>query len=183
MIEIKVNNKGQSTGCLICGEDVITLAKPEEMTCLFCGNIFQADSYCTHMHYVCTECHDSSPFDIVTKMCLKYKGINPIELAVEIMNTSAIRMHGPEHHFIVPAVLLTCTHNAMGKPENLDEKLRSALELAKDTLPNCAFNVGVCGASMGTGIFLNIFTEQDPDTEDEWSLSNNIIAESLKKVG
>lgn len=180
--ELKVNTKGESLGCLICGEEVSSLAAKEDMTCVFCEQVLPADSCCTQMHFVCDDCYKLSPFDVVKSYCNKYKGTDPIALAVQIMNTSAIKMHGPEHHFIVPAVLLTCLNNLKDIPENIDDKFELANRRAYESIPNCTFNIGTCGAAQGAGIFLSIFNNLEPLSEDEWSLSNSIIADSLKKI-
>jgi hypothetical protein len=135
------------------------------------------------MHFICENCSSTPPYQFIKKTCLKYKDNDPMALAVEIMNSPIIKMRGPEHHFIVPAVLLTCTHNLSGNPADLEEKLDLAENRVKNEIQsNCTWSFGNCGAAIGTGIFLSIFEDHKPGTDTEWYSSNSIIAESLKRI-
>lgn len=66
-------------------------------------------------------------------------------------------MHGPEHHFLVPAVLLAAYHNVLGSPR---EKKAEALKLAKArgmVIPGGWCGIcGCCGGAVGTGVFFAI---------------------------
>lgn len=100
------------------------------------------------------------------------------------MNSPQVRMHGPEHHFIVPAVLITCVNNLAGRSlEELQKKLDIAeIRSISETPDHCQYALGSCGAAMGTGVFLSIYTNRTPETEDEWSLMNSIIAKCQKNI-
>lgn len=180
MIEIK--QKTDYKGCLVCGDDIITFSKPREMQCAFCGKIVEATSHCNQMHYVCDDCQHLSASEVVKSICLKSHKTDPISLAVEIMRSPAIKMHGPEHHMIVPSVLLTCINNKYHSIENLKEKIELAETLAMERVPVCSYDLKMCGAAIGTGVFLEIYMDLDTRDEDEWSLPNQIIAESLKVI-
>ncbi len=182
MENLEVINKTEEEVCLFCGFDEVKMETSQEMQCVFCGEISDAMSICVNNHYVCDNCKRLTPNELIKKVCMNTKKTDPISLAVEIMGSPAIKMHGPEHHFIVPAVLLTCINNAFGSIENLKEKIDMAEKRANETVPTCSFNLGTCGAAIGTGIFLSIYTNQNPRSEDEWSLANSIIASSLKRV-
>lgn len=181
MIEIKQKNTDY-TGCLVCGDDLITFSKPREMQCAFCGKIVEATSHCVQMHYVCDSCSHLSAREVVKSICLKSHKTDPISLAVEIMHSPAIKMHGEEHHMIVPSVLLTCINNKYHSIENLEEKIELAERLAMERVPVCSYDLKMCGAAIGTGVFLEIYMGIEPREEDEWSLPNQMIAESLKVI-
>lgn len=126
---------------------------------------------------------EAKVIEFIKNKCLNYGGKDPIELSVDIMNNDLVRMHGPEHHFIVPAVLVTCLHNYKNDNENLAEKLEIADKRAKIETPRvCTFKQGSCGAAQGTGVFMSMYLGRDEMDEDSWSPSNEIIAESLKRV-
>ncbi len=180
--KFEIMDTAESTGCLVCGEELVYPEKPVGLECVFCKNVFLATSHCPQMHYVCDECHSSSANELVTKICLNSSQTDPIALAVEIMNAPVVKMHGPEHHYIVPAVLLTCMHNSIGKPENLRDKLEIAEFRAKNVLGGYCGNFGACGAAIGTGIFMSIFTKANPLSEKEWSLANLITSQALRQV-
>lgn len=169
--------------CIMCGEELHSPDKVRDVRCDFCGEVKSVFTECTNTHCLCKDCMALTPVEFVKSMCLKYKGIDPIELAVDIMNSPVIKMHGAEHHFIVPAVLLTCLHNLQQSTESLADKIaiverRAALE----TPDKCSYNLATCGAAIGTGVFLSVYLHRELADEDEWSMSNVIVAESLKKV-
>lgn len=109
----------------------------------------------------------------INRYCLVSKQTNCIELLNEIMDMPSVPIHGPIHHFIVPAVMLTIYNNIYGKKSQLKEQLKVAADRAK-AVPgaNCAY-CGVCGASLGIGIFASIITKTNPFSIEQWS---NVMA-------
>lgn len=180
MIEI---TGGDLRQCILCAEDINKLENKIDTICDFCNERAYSTHQCNTGHYICDTCYNMSAYEYVKKLCTKYQGFDPIELAVQIMNSPAIKMHGPEHHYIVPAVLLTCAHNA----QHLKEDLKSMLETAErraqlETPNNCSYKNGECGAAMGAGVFLSIYLGHNLADEDEWSPVNEITAVCLKKI-
>lgn len=183
MKELEVLNANSPKACLVCGDYLELLKEKKTAFCDYCGQTAEGKHVCSSGHFICDQCYAITTVDFVKRTCLKYKGTNPIELAVEIMNSPFVKMHGAEHHFIVPAVLLTCEHNYSGGGEGLPEKLDKAEDRAtKETPRICSFKDGTCGAAVGTGVFLSMYLKHEQQDEDEWSLANKIIAESLKTV-
>lgn len=43
---------------------------------------------------------------------------NPLVPANELMEHPAVHMHGPEHHLLVPAILVTASNNASGSSDS-----------------------------------------------------------------
>jgi hypothetical protein len=176
-------NPDELTTCILCGDELVKLEESISRNCDFCGKYSNINNRCYCDHYICDDCLNISIFEFIRKKCLNYYETDPIGLAVEIMNSPVIMIHGAEHHFIIPAVLLTCVANALDARENLPEQLEITKERILNEVPIvCNFDLGLCGAAMGTGIFLSIYNNQSAATEDEWSLSNDIVASSLKKI-
>lgn len=183
MFMIEIFNSGESLTCVLCGDDLLKLENKLINRCDFCGKTGKISHECKSMHMICEDCMRIPVTEYIEAACLNYKGIDPIELAVQIMNSPVIKMHGSEHHFIVPAVLLSCVHNLKKTEENLKDKLAKALDRALAETPNkCAYHGGSCGAAFGTGVFLSIYLGRELYDEDEWSVSTSIVADSLKKV-
>lgn len=109
----------------------------------------------------------------INRYCLASKQTDCIKLLNEIMEQPSIPIHGPVHHFIVPAVMLTVFNNIYGNKDQLKEQLKAAADRAK-IVPgaNCAY-YGVCGATLGVGIFASIVTETTPFSIEPWS---NVMA-------
>lgn len=99
-----------------------------------------------------------------------------------LMQDSRVKMHGPEHHFLIPAVLLSSYYNAANKPELKIDKIQTARKRASKVYGgNCGF-LGNCGAAVGTGIYVSLLTGATPLSHNEWSLSNLMTSKSLYSI-
>jgi hypothetical protein len=170
------------TGCLICGYELNYLPAAEELACEYCGRRFAADVRCINRHYVCDGCHGLPANDLIGQSCLTTRLTDPLRIAVMLMKNPQIKMHGPEHHFLVPAVLLAAYYNANGDAGRKEAAIAKARKRAEDVKGGfCGFH-GACGAAIGTGIFVSLITGATPLAKEEWRLSNLMSAESLKAI-
>ncbi|MCX7909329.1 MAG: DUF5714 domain-containing protein [Ignavibacteria bacterium] len=172
----------QENVCLFCGNDLQSLSKPNEMVCVFCDKKELAKEICVENHYVCDECKHLDAKQIVKTICLKSKATDPIALAMEIMASPAIKMHGPEHHFITPAVLLTVLANLTNDREGLEAKIELAENIAMQSAPTCSWHLGTCGAALGASIFLIVWKGLDPKEQTSWDEGNLILGKSLQRI-
>ena len=152
----------QKSGCLVCGRDLIYLETPEKMACSSCGRVQSTSAKCPEGHFVCDDCHRLTAEDFIGKACLSTEIGDPLELAIFLMRHPAVKMHGPEHHFLVPAVLLTGYSIAAGRRETLDRWLKKARERAGQVKGGSCGFLGDCGAAVGTGIFMSVIQERPP---------------------
>lgn len=105
------------------------------------------------------------------------------ELLNEMMSYPEIPMHYPYHHFIMPAALLTLAAAEEGESaEALDEMLETAIARAKNVLAGFCGNYGACGAGVGAGIFLSIYTGTSPHSEDSWQWVNELTGLCLQRI-
>lgn len=107
---------------------------------------------------------------------------DPIAIALTLIRNPKIMIHGPEHHFLIPAALLAAYYNnihdlALKKPKILKAKQR-----ASNVLGGFCGYYGTCGAAVGTGIFISLITDATPLSRREWRLSNLITAETLRSI-
>jgi hypothetical protein len=174
-----MNNKAN---CLICGSDIEYETTMDRKTCYYCGHRFKAESQCTEGHYVCDYCHSAPAAKIIRNFCLITTSADPVYIANEIMKHPSVSMHGPEHHFLVPAVLLTAFHNKKGTREQLEPQFEQAYERSKHVLGGFCGFYGTCGAAVGTGIFTSIITGATPISGKGWQLSNAMTAKALTCV-
>ncbi len=72
----------------------------------------------------------------------------------------AIPRHGPEHHVLVPALILTAYRNLGG---DVTPEMLSAAFARGQAVPGgaCGF-WGICGAAAGVGIAFSLLLEADP---------------------
>jgi hypothetical protein len=170
------------TGCLICSAEIEYTTQAVYKACTYCRKSFSSTAACSNGHYVCDNCHSSSAFDLIQNTCVNSKIEDPVELANLLMKNPQLKMHGPEHHFLVPAVLFTSYSNQLKKTEDRKPKLdtiRTRAELVKGGF--CGTH-GSCGAAIGAGIFCSVLTENTPLSKETWRLSNKITARCLDSV-
>ena len=98
-------------GCLVCGNNLIYLKNVENRECYYCNETFETLVTCTDGHFICDRCHSLSANDLIEQTCINSNLKDSLELALILMREPVIKMHGPEHHFLVPAVLLATYYN------------------------------------------------------------------------
>lgn len=171
-----------ATGCLICGSDLVYGDKDRKAPCSLCGAQFSSQVACAAGHYVCDRCHELPAFDLIEQTCRSSNETDPVKLAEALMRSPVINMHGPEHHYLVPAVLITAYCSLKNDSTKID-KLAIARNRAMDVKGGfCGFH-GTCGAAMGAGIACSILTRATPLSKDEWRLSNLITGTCLTAIG
>ena len=167
--------------CLICGAPLEYLLTDEAMTCALCGKKEPSKTRCTEGHYVCNECHTQG-MDHMMSLCLQHQGRDPMALLQQLMAQPWCHMHGPEHHVMVGAALLTAYRNAGGAldPEAaLGEMLRRGRQVPGGA---CGF-WGACGAGVSTGMFVSIATGASPLSKESWALANAMTSLALQRIG
>lgn len=105
------------------------------------------------------------------------------ELMIEMMDYPEIPIHYPYHHFIIPAALLTLAamEEKLSK-EELEEMLEQAKERSKNVLGGFCGNYGACGAGVGAGIFLSIYTDTSPMSGKSWQWANELTGICLQAI-
>ncbi|MCK4717470.1 MAG: SAM-dependent methyltransferase, partial [Thermoplasmata archaeon] len=105
------------TGCPICGKELKYLDRSEPMECHYCKEQGASNTRCVYGHFICDSCHSSSANDMIEKFCITTTLCDPIEIMMKMMRHPSVKMHGPEHHFLVPAALLAAYYNVVGDEE------------------------------------------------------------------
>jgi hypothetical protein len=166
------------TGCLICSAEIEYTTESVNRTCTYCGNNSNSTASCSNRHFVCDSCHSSSAYDLIENTCANSNIEDPVELAV----LHRLKMHGPEHHFLVPAVLLASYYNQMKKSGDPKAKLETIISRAELVKGGFCGTHGSCGSAIGAGIFCSVLTDNTPVSKETWRLSNKITARCLDSV-
>lgn len=170
------------SGCLVCGADLVYSDQPRQLSCALCSGLFSSHASCEQGHFICDRCHGLPALELIKRTCRVSTETDPLRLADSLMRNPAIKMHGPEHHFLVPAVLITAWCAIHGN-DHKTERLAIARKRAEDVKGGfCGFH-GTCGAAMGAGIACSIITGATPLARDEWRLSNLMTAACLTAIG
>lgn len=114
------------TNCVVCGSELVYKDRSDKSECYFCKKICESNVKCVNGHFICDNCHILPANDLITQFCIMTKLEDPIEIALILMRNQNIKMHGPEHHFLVPAVLLTSYYNLKNDDEKKVEKIKEA---------------------------------------------------------
>lgn len=173
--------RNNENACLVCGKPLQYFTKPKTMTCHFCGREFQSYACCEDGHFVCDDCHSKKGIEAIIDYCLRTDSSDPIRIVQDIMEDPYIYMHGPEHHTMVGAALLTAYHNAGGALD-LNEALREMHERGKQYPGGSCGFWGCCGAAVSVGMFVSIITGTTPLSSKTWGYSNEATARALADI-
>ena len=116
--------------CLICKAPLEYLTREETMECAICHKKERSKTRCVQGHYVCSECHTQG-MDSIFGLCLAETSTDPVAILRRMMDLPFCHMHGPEHHVMVGAALLTAYKNAGGSLE-LEPALREMYSRGKE---------------------------------------------------
>ena len=167
--------------CLICGAPLEYLEAGTEMKCAICGKKTISTSRCVRGHYVCDDCHTQG-LDSILRLCLEESSADPAAILEKMMDMPFCHMHGPEHHVMVGAALLTAYRNAGGEidlPRALSEMLRRGRSVPGGA---CGF-WGACGAGISAGMFVSILSGSTPLSVEPFALSHRMTAAALARIG
>ena len=126
--------------CIICRSPIIYHREQRMMTCHLCGRIFMSNAECSKGHYVCDGCHSKAGIGTLMERCLGSDSKNPVSIAIMLMSSPDIHMHGPEHHVLIGSALLTAYSNSV---DGFD--LQSALKEMKNRGRNVRDRSADCG--------------------------------------
>jgi hypothetical protein len=105
-----------------------------------------------------------------------------VEIALQAMRHPRVKMHGPEHHFLVPAALVTAWTNARGEPGARAALVAEARRRSEPVAGGFCGIQGACGAGIGVGTFVSMATAASPLTGTERGLANLATARALELV-
>lgn len=167
--------------CLICKAPLEYLKTDEPMECVLCHRKENSKTRCVHGHYVCDRCHTAG-MDAIVGLCLAESSRNPAEILGKMMSMPFCHMHGPEHHVMVGAALLTAFRNAGGEID-LEKTLPEMMSRGKNVPGGACGFWGACGAGISSGMFVSIISGSTPLAGEPFALSHRMTAKSLGAIG
>lgn len=167
--------------CIICKAPLVYTPRERMMECVLCHKQERSRTCCTQEHYVCDDCHTRG-IDSITGLCLAETARDPIVLLEKLMALPFCHMHGPEHHVLVGAALLTACRNA-GAGVDLPRALEELQSRARQVPGGACGFWGACGAAVSCGMAVSILTGATPLAEEAWGLSNQMTACALERIG
>lgn len=115
----------------------------------------------------------------IVDACLNEKSKNPIEIFYKIAYKDFVRIHGPEHHVLDGAAILTAFYNAGGKID-LENSLKELMQRGLQ-MPGATCGMwGVCGAVSSMGAALSIIDGTGPLSSDaSWGKHMEFTSKAL----
>ncbi len=118
----------------------------------------------------------------IIEACSHEKSKNPIDIFDNIAQMDFVRIHGPEHHVLDGAALLTAFYNAGGQIDlqtSLGELMKRGLQM-----PGAACGMwGVCGAVSSMGAALAIIDGTGPLSSDaSWGKHMEFTSKALHSL-
>jgi hypothetical protein len=168
-----------TVNCGVCGQPLVYATAPKEMTCAACGRKGSTSIYCPAGHYVCDACHGKAALEVLRQVVAATRSTDPAAILEQVMAHPSVNMHGPEHHAMVPAVIIAAVRNAgYSVPEDAIEK---AIERGSKIPGGWCGLYGDCGAEVGVGIAVSVLTRATPLTGPARSLAIGATSLALAK--
>lgn len=167
-------------GCLVCGEPLVYTEVSEPRDCMICHKTFPSNTSCIHGHFICDDCHSTGSTEILPYL-LNTDEKDPLVLLQYLMTQPAVHMHGPEHHILVPSVLLTAYKNCGGEID-LGPALKEAALRGKQVPGGACGNWGMCGAAAGAGIYASIVMHSTSLNKEIWPKPILLTSRCLERI-
>lgn len=166
----------------MCGAALEYLGAAEPMTCAGCGAAAESAARCRAGHFVCDACHSGSAKDVIERFCAATASTDPLAISRALMRHPKLKLHGPEHHFLVPAAFVAALANARGEPGEKPRLLAEARRRSDPVAGGFCGYQGACGAAIGAGIAVSLATGATPLSARPRSLANAATARALDVV-
>jgi 7,8-dihydro-6-hydroxymethylpterin dimethyltransferase len=167
-------------GCMICGEALEYQVVNREEQCQFCGRRVAAPARCPKGHFVCDQCHSLDALAVIKTVALQSREDDLIRLLTQIRNHPAFPLHGPEHHALVPAIILSAYRCGGGRVG--DDKILTAIERGSTVAGGSCSFWGICGAAVGVGIAFALLLEATPYAARERKLVMEVTREVTERI-
>lgn len=170
----------QRHNCMVCSSELVYDATFQEATCYYCGSVSHQSVTCKEGHYVCDACHAKEALAVIEHICATSKERDMLKLFRQIREHPSIPKHGPEHHAMVPAIIVTAYKNSGGKvSENV---LKTAILRGSSVMGGACGFLGICGAASGVGIGFAILLESSPVAKKARSQAQKVTYAVLGKI-
>ena len=169
--------------CLICKAPLEYLVQDQMMECAACHKKEPSKTRCVKG----TLCLQRLPYPGYGQHLrpVPLRNLHRPSVAIVRADDGALpfcHMHGPEHHVMVGAALLTAYRNAGGTLD-LEKALQEIYSRGKAVPGGACGFWGACGAGISAGQFLAIVTQSTPLAKEPWGLSNQMTARALERIG
>ena len=166
--------------CDVCGAPLNMEKNPVTLTCTFCGKKFESTSSCPNGHHVCPDCRNLEMPQVLEKVIASSSSKSPSEILEKVMAHPKLTMHGPNHHYIIPVVIIAAAKNAGYEVpvEALQQAMQRGLQVPGGWCGFC----GACGAAVGVGIATSALTMATPVNGKKRTLAMDAMREATSRM-
>lgn len=170
-----------AAGCMVCGSELTYLAHPSEESCFYCGGTSRTHSVCCQGHFICDDCHQRDALSVIRLRCTESDETDMLALLQQIRQHPAFPLHGPEHHALVPGIMIATYRNRGGAISR--EAILTAIERGSKVPGGVCGFWGTCGAAAGVGIGMSVLLAATPLTPKARQLAQQVTAQVLGRIG
>jgi len=170
----------KTEGCMVCGAELHYFTDICELSCSYCEGKFPANACCTADHFVCDSCHRKDGLEVTKAICKWIREKDLITLLKLIRSHPAIPMHGPEHHAMIPGIILAAFRNSGG--EITEELINIGIDRGAQIPGGACGFWGACGAAIGAGIAVSTVLAATPLTPSARQTAQSFSAKILSKI-
>jgi len=175
-----LTNGRHRAGCMVCGNELDYLARERQATCHYCGGRRRTNTLCGDGHFVCDHCHQEDGLAAIRLICTETTEQDMLALLKQIRRHPGIPMHGPEHHAMVPGIILATYRNRGGAIGR--EAILTGIERGSKVPGGVCGFWGNCGAAAGVGIGFSVLLEATPLTAKSRQQAQMITARVLERI-
>jgi MoaA/NifB/PqqE/SkfB family radical SAM enzyme/SAM-dependent methyltransferase len=168
------------SGCMVCGSELLYDNEAGEKSCHFCGSREKTNTECRKGHFICDTCHQQEGVKVIRHICLNTREKDMIALLTTIRSHPAVPMHGPEHHGMVPGVILAACRNSGGDISR--EVIAAGIERGSNVPGGACGFWGSCGAAIGAGIAAALILDATPLTPNPRQQAQAFTARVLAEI-
>jgi len=167
-------------GCMVCGGELRYATSARPAVCHYCGKEEMSNAVCGAGHFVCDACHRRDAVEAIRAFCATTRETDMIAMLKTLRSHPAIPMHGPEHHAMVPGIIVAAARNSgMDIPgDAVDTAISRGSEVPGGA---CGFR-GICGAATGAGIAFAVLLEATPVAATARQKAQAATARILAKI-
>ncbi len=170
-----------AAGCMVCGSELTYLAHLSEASCVYCGGTSRTHSVCRQGHFICDDCHQRDALSIIRLRCTESDETDMLALLQQIRQHPAFPLHGPEHHALVPGIMVATYRNRGGAISR--EAILTAIERGSKVPGGVCGFWGTCGAAAGVGIGMSMLLAATPLTPKARQVVQQATARVLGRIG
>lgn len=161
---------------MVCSEPLKYHDKVQDVTCSYCGQSQSGHITCPSNHFVCETCHNHDAMQIIEKVVLTSKEIDPIKIAELAMSFPGLPMLGCQHAYIAGGALMAAIKNNGSKSISNDDIKEVFSRTQQQAHGGYCGLTGVCGITPAIGACVSVLTGSQCGKDEEQHLTMELTS-------